>query len=160
MYTGSFIDANDLLHYGILGMKWGIRRFQPYPKGYSGTGKEIGRAKKVEEKISRKFDKIDKKIIDKQNVANKQYDRAIRKSNSLFSTKKQANKAFDKATQAQKKVNILSYKGTKYFKKYEKLIKKLDIEMNDDIKERGMKYLNDTVLNSKSAYQIALSRKI
>lgn len=36
------METNYLAHYGILGMHWGIRRFQPYPKGYTGKGKYAG----------------------------------------------------------------------------------------------------------------------
>lgn len=39
------IDSNELNHHGILGMKWGIRRFQPYPKGEKNS-KEVGEADK------------------------------------------------------------------------------------------------------------------
>lgn len=40
-------DPNTFYHHGIIGMKWGIRRYQPYPSGQRVKGgKEIGEAKK------------------------------------------------------------------------------------------------------------------
>ena len=45
-YIMCITEKETLIHYGVLGMKWGVRRFQPYSKDYTGNGKEVGIAKK------------------------------------------------------------------------------------------------------------------
>ena len=63
-----------LQHHGVKGMKWGVRRYQPYPKGQGHKGKFLGKIKNnrhVKSKVReiKYLDKARLKNLDKMSTA-------------------------------------------------------------------------------------------
>ena len=129
---------DELMHYGVLGMKWGVHR---------------GHASKAYGKASKKLTKLENKVVKAERKADKAMYKADKRSYGFFADSGRARKARSKARRLQSKANKYKYKTVKWLNNMDKVFANTSVKVSSDQRELGKRYMNSLKENRTANVQ-------
>lgn len=119
-------NNGELYHYGVVGMKWGVRR---------------GNTSKAYEKASKKLKKLDAKADRLMDKAYEKKAKADKKASSFFASEKSARKADFKAQKALRKSVVATRKAQKWLNTMDATFKNTPEKLSKEQVDMGRTYL-------------------
>ena len=124
-----FKMTNEIYHHGIIGMKWGVRRYQPYPKGYTGSGKEVGEAKGVRQRDTGISGYIRKKKQEKADAAaQKERNEQLRRAMEEEQKKRHHDADKERVLREGTATEVLKYQGELTNQELQNAVTRLNLE--------------------------------
>ena len=141
MWTYNYYKPSDeLYHYGVLGMKWGVRRYRNKDGSLTSAGKK--RQAMLDSKLNKETAKLNKRN------ASKNWDRAYRDMTKITfnSAKRKArDQVFEKAHSDYQSANKAHKQANKDYRKAKRDFK--EQKTIDKFKKHGLNYNLDTAVN-------------
>ena len=149
------MDHDYLIHYGIPKRSgrfpWGSGK-RPFQSGGGKDARIARKAERINQKANKKFAKVEVRREKYQATANKHFDKAVRRSFSFFSSQNRVNRSVVKGVSAQKKAARLEQKGSRYYKRIQKKMSRMNQKIDPNVQKLGEQYMKYASDRSKSLY--------
>lgn len=160
----------ELLHYGVLGMRWGVRKARYYkshaedrayrPEVRSEYQRRLNATVgQIREKSFKKLAKYEQKYSKLQSKANREYEKAQKKAYGFLSNKDKADKVFEKAARRQYKANKILYRERRWFDRMSKAYKDIDIDIDSEMAKTGEEIVRRVLAQSQTLYAAERKRR-